>query len=243
MSDVTYAFDPTGRSELNLVTGELHTVTDVNAAPYRILIPTFAPFYSYNLKVEHIDILGTVRELVEGVDFYLALPYVDATRSTGKPVYGGIPIINAFADGAIRLTYQTVGGPWCADIDYVYARLIEHVFNPRTTWWDSLSNVQQNFPPLDHDHSLDDLQNVSVLFQHLANIRDAILQAPNNVPGSYIAHMLDRNLHPQSAADLGLGPVATMDLATDQEVVSHTHVDKVITLRQVLLLLNTLNNP
>lgn len=240
MRDVTYAFDPTGRDAANLVTGELHTITEVNAAPYRILIPTFVLFYFYNLKVEHIDIQGNVHELVEGVDFYLALPYVDATRVTGKTVYGGIPIINSFADGAIRLQYQTVGGPWCADIDYVYGRLIEHVFNPRTTWWDGLTNVQDNFPPMDHDHGIDDLYQVDVLFQILNGMRDAILQAPNNVPGQVVAHMLDQTIHPSTPEDLGLGPIVHLDLATDQEVVGHQHLDKAITLRQVLLLLNNL---
>lgn len=240
MPNVTYAFDPTGRAAANLVTGELHTITEVNAAPYRILIPTFAPFYSYNLKVEHVDLNGVVKELVEGSDFYLALPYTDATRSTGKAVYGGIPIINQFADGAIRLQYQTVGDPWCADVDYVYARLIEAIYNPRTTWWDTLTNVQDNFPPLEHDHSIDDLYNVTVLFAKLEGIRDAILQAPNNVPGSYIAHMLDKSIHPSTPEDLGLGPAAKMAMATDAEVIAKDHVDKIITLRQVLLLLNNL---
>lgn len=240
MSDVTYNFDPTGRDPANLVTDEMHVITEVNAAPYRILIPTFAPFYSYNLKVEHIDIQGNVRELHEGSDFYLALPYVDATRSTGKTVYGGIPIINAFADGAIRLQYQTVGGPWCADIDYVYARLIEAVYNPRTTWWDGLTNVQDNFPPMDHDHGIDDLYQIDVLFQVLNGIRDAILQAPNNVPGQIVAHLLDQSLHPRTPEDLGLGPVSKLDMATDQEVIARTSVDKVVTLRQLVLLINSL---
>lgn len=240
VNNVTYQFDPTGRSPDNLVQNEMHVVTDVNSAPYRILIPTFAPFYSNNLKVEHIDQLGVVSELHEGVDYYLALPYMDASRSTGKSVYGGIPIINQYADGAIRLTYQTVGGPWCADIAYVYARLLEHIFNPRTTWWDTLTNVQDKFPPLPHDHTVDDLYQVDILFQRLIDIRDAILQAPQNVPGAYIAHMLDDAKHPTTPEAFGFGPAAKLDLATDQEVLNRSMVDKVITLRQVLLLLNSL---
>lgn len=240
MTIVTYAFDPTGRDAANLVVDELHTITEVNAAPYRIIIPTFAPFYSYNLKLEHIDIQGNVRELIEGVDFYLALPYVDATRVTGKTVYGGLPIVNSFADGALRFQYQTVGGPWCADVDYVYARLIEAIYNPRTTWWDQLTNVQDNFPPIAHDHGIDDLYQVDVLFQTLNSIRDAILASPTTVPGEIVAHMLNKSIHPQTPEDLGLGPIATMELATDEEVVGHQHLDKVVTLRQILLLLNTL---
>jgi hypothetical protein len=237
MPAVTYAFDPTGRASENLVQKELHTLTEVNAAPYRILIPSFAPFYSYNLKLEHVDLQGVVHELNEGVDYYLALPYMDATRTTGKSVFGGLPIINNLTNGAIQVTYQTVGSPWCADIPYVYARLVEQVYNPRMTWWDTLSNVQDVFPPIAHDHALDDTASVDILLSHLTSIRDAILQAPSNVPGQIVAHMLDRTIHPRSPADLGLGPLTTMDQATDEEVLARMPLDKIITLRQLLLLL------
>lgn len=238
MSQVTYEFDPTGRSEANLVTDEYHTVTDVNAAPHRILIPTFAPFYTHNLLVEHVDLQGVATPLTEGTDYYLALPYVDASRSSGKAVYGGIPIVNSFADGAIRLTYQTVGGPWCADVNYVYNRLLEAVYNPRTTWWDLLTNVQNKFPPMAHDVHLDDVGQVDVLFTHLIGIRDAILQNPNTVPGQIVAHMLNQDIHKSKPEDFGFGPITKLDLATDQEVLERANVDKVVTLRQILLLIN-----
>lgn len=242
MSDVVYGFDPTGRAAENKVQNELHTLAAVNAAPSRIIIPTFAPFYANGHLVEHIALNGTVTELHEGVDYYLALPYMDATRSTGKSLYGGIPIINSFADGGIRITYQTVGDKWCCDVDYVYARLAETIFNPRMTWWDKLTNVQDLFPPMDHDHSLDDVYQITVLFDRLTEIRDAILQAPTNVPGSYIAHMLDKSKHPSSLQDLGVPADAIVDPATDYEVVNKLGVDKSITLRQLILFMNNLSN-
>lgn len=242
MSQTTYPFDPTGQSPDSLVVHELHTLTQVNAAPYRMLIPTFAPFYLNNLVVEHIDLQGGVSILTEGVDYYTALPYLGAMRTTGKLIYGGIPFISNLAQGTIRLSYQTVGGDFCCDANYVYERLLETEYNPRTTWWDRLSNVQDLFPPLPHDHTLDDVYQIEVLFSNLENIRAAILEAPTKVPGSYIAHMLERNPHGLTKEDLGISNLGTMDMVTDQEVVAHSTingVEKVMTMRQVIMLLRS----
>jgi FAD/FMN-containing dehydrogenase len=245
MSQATYPFDTTGTAETNLVEGELHTLTMVNAAPYRIIIPTFAPFYLDNLLLEHVDLLGNRTPLDEGVHYYMGIPYIGATRSVGKPVYGGIPIIEQFAEGAIAVTYQTVGGDFVADPNYVYARLLEYVYNPRTTWWDNLTNVQELFPAVPHDTNLDDVTQVNLLFDVLNRMVDAILQAPNNVPGEYVAHMLDAGLHPQTAQDLGISPYASFDMATDEEVIrgevmTENGKERVVTFRQVQLYLRSL---
>ena len=239
MSQVTYPFDPTGQAPGNRVTDEMHTLTAINAKPYRILIPDFAPFYLSNLVVEHVAIDGQVTLLHEGVDYYTTLPYIAAQRSSGKAVYGGLPIISNLVNGGIRLSYQTVGGDFCADVAYVYARLLEQVYNPRTTWWDMISNVQATFPPIEHDTSLDDVQQITVLFEQLEKIRLAILQAPTNVPGQYIAHLLERNPHGLTAEDLGITPVAMLDQATDEEVIRAEPKDKAITLRQLVLFLKS----
>lgn len=235
---VSYPFDPDAALESNFIKGEIHTVTSVNAAPYRILIPKLAPFYVNNLVLEHIDTVGVRRELTEGVDYYFALPYVGATRSTGKPVYGGIAIISNLATGQVELDYRILGGEWCANIDYVYQQLLETVYNPRVTWWDKLTNVQETFPPIDHDHSLDDVQQIEVLFTHLLSIRDAILQAPQTAPARYIAHLIQEgNPHKTTLEDLGGTATAKLPLATDEDVMLRRKLDHAVTLRQILMLL------
>lgn len=237
MPNPLYPFDETGRSPDSRVVNEYHTLTQVNDYPFRIIIPEFAPFYTIDFEIDHIAINGDVTPLNEGVDWNFAIPFMGATRGTGKPVYGGIPIINTFTNGAIRISYQTVGGSWCADRGYIYERLLEIAYNPRTTWWDQISNVQEIFPVIDHDHSTDDVQQVMALFPLLAGIQQAILEAPNNVPASYIQHMQARNPHGLTLQDLGGKSAATLEKASDQEVANRTMVDKTVTLRQVLMLL------
>ena len=241
MPTPTYPFDTTGQAASNLIQNELHTVTEVNAATYRILIPEFAPFYLDNQVVEYVNTGGAVTPLVEGVDFYNVLPYVAASRSVGKPVYGGISLINNYVNGTVRLSaYQTLGGSWVADKNYVYEQLLLSQYNQRTTWWDMLTNVQDLFPPTPHNTNASDIQGHLDVIAKLEEIRQAILNPPTTQFGSFSAHLIaDGNVHGLTKEDLGLQNVPNYPQATDQEVISHASVDKVLTLRQMLMLLQS----
>ena len=176
MADVSYPLDTTGISPDNLVPNELHTVTEVNATTYNLLVPVFAPFYIDNLKIEHVLMDGTIRELVPDFDYYPALPYIGASGSIGKMIYGAVSINTTLANGTIRFTYQTLGGDWCADRDYVLEALANKVYNPRTTVWDIITNKQQLFPPINHDQNLDYVYDSGEMINGLNEIADAILQ-------------------------------------------------------------------
>lgn len=238
MTTPVYPLDLTGLAASNLVENELHTLTEINDDTYRILIPTFAPFYLHNLLVEHVDVMGVASPMEEGADYYCSLPYMAATRSTGKPVYGGLCITNRLVEGTIRLRYQTVGGEWCADVDYVYERLLESVYNRRTTWWDRLTNVQEIFPPTEHPHPVTDIEGHGALLLRLQAIEEAILARPNDIPAMMAAHILDYDLHHQTATSVGLGKVANLEMATDEEVMTLQPLEKYVTLRQALMLLS-----
>lgn len=240
MPTVTYPFDSTGQAVSNLVSGELHTLTEVNARPYRVLIPVFAPFYLHNLLVEHIAQDGAVTPMTEDVDYYPVLQYMAASRSLGQPVYGGFSFINDLPNGTIRLRYQTLGGDWIADPDYVYQQLLEAVFNRRSTWWDMLTNVQQIFPPLPHNEHTDDLEGHEALIDKLETIRQALLQTDPSLAAMLQAHMAAHGAaaHPLQASDVGLDQVANYPMATDQEVLARQPLNKYVTLRQILLLLS-----
>lgn len=239
MTAVSYPFDTTGTAPSNLVKDELHTLTEVNSAPYRILIPNCAPFYLENLVLEHVDQLGVAREMQEGVDFYFVLPYVAAFRSVGRPVYGGMAMLSDLPQGTMRIkTYQTVGGPWIADRFYVYEQLLSSQYNKRTTYWDLITNVQELFPPTEHQQSIGDVEGHKDLLAALGTITQALLAAPNSIPPAFMAHLASKgNVHELSKTDLGLGNVANLPMATDMEVMNREPVDKYVTLKQILMLL------
>lgn len=226
----TYPLDTTGLNPACLVTDELHTLTEVNANPYRLIVPTFAPFYLDHLEVEHIDNLGQVTPLVEGVHFGLCLIYLAGSRSIGKMLHGAISINTNFPNGTINLKkYQTLGGSWTADPNYVLTALAAQVYNPRVTAWDNITDVQAIFPPINHDQNLDYVFGYQDLITAIQGIVAQIAAGPNqSLP--FIRHLMDV----QSPSHVGLDLVQNIASATDLEATMPLAVDKHVTLRQLL---------
>ena len=171
---VTYPLDMSGVSPVNLVTGELHTVTEAHFRDYFFLVPNFAPFYVDNFKAT-IIVGNETRDLVEDVDFSFAIPYVTGTRTTGKAMYGGVTLHNLNINGIISIDYQTLGGDQIADRLHVLTVLADKAYNPRTTIWDILG-VPSVFNPSQHYQDYSNFYGQEQLVQSLGEIRDAILQ-------------------------------------------------------------------
>lgn len=236
----SYPLDTTGLSPGNRISNEVHTLTEINAAPYRILIPTFAPFYLDNLVLTHESTTGTITTLIADSDYYLCLAYVGASRSTGKIVYGGITINEGLINGTLRLTYQTIGGDWTADAGYVRERIIEMMYNPRLTIWDLVTNKPNQFPPTQHAQPADTIFGMQKLIEALEGIKDQITtsaQAPSNNPLSAVLHPgRTDNPHGTTKEQIQLGNVQNLPLATDAEVTARASVDKYTTLKHVVAL-------
>ena len=238
MPAVTYPLDITGIAPTNLIVDELHTLTEINSSTYRIIIPEFSPFYLDNFLIEHVDNIGNVRQLYESVDFNFCLPYIGATRSIGKMIYGGLSIITEPTNGTIRIRYQTLGGEWNADPTYVLEVIAEHIFNPRVTVWDVVTNKPTMFPPINHDQSLDYVFGHQELIDALNALAEQIATGSNPTPTVIHLTRVD-NPHEVTKAQVGLGNVANLSLATEVEVTNQTPVDKYLTLRQVLNIIAT----
>jgi hypothetical protein len=239
----SYPFDPTGLAATNKVTNELHTLSEVNASPYRVIIPQFAPFYLDNIQLEHIQENGTVRPLQEDVDFYCSMFFIGASRSIGKMLYGGLAINSSLINGTIRIKqYQTLGGNWVADRNYVLEAIANLVYNPRVIAWDMITNVQQTFPPINHQQDFSTIVGQEQVVQSLDGIAAAVLQGPDQQP-LIIKHLNDKetNPHEVNALQVGLGNVPNWEQATDQEVLDLVESDKFVSLRQIKILLRSLN--
>ena len=233
---VIYPFDPTGLAATNLVTDEQHTLTSVNSTTYRLIIPKFAPFHVNNFEMVHITMDGVETPLQEAIDFNFVFLYLGASRSIGTVVYGGITLLNELTDGYIKIKrYQTLGGEWCCDQQYVLGMLADIVFNPRTVPWEKLTNVQQVFPPINHDQAMDWIKGHDDLIQAINGLADPI------VNGGQLREqnlsLLIRNMV-MTADQVGLGNVQNLPLATQNEVDNILPVNKYITLSQAIGLVN-----
>ena len=234
MPTVAYPLDATGIAVSNLIPDEVHLLTEVNSTTYRILIPVFAPFYLDNLALNHVSLLGEITPLIADVDYYPCLPYIGATRSVGKMLYGGLTINTELPNGVIKVTYQTLGGDWTADASLVLNTLAEIAYNPRTTIWDIVTNKPNQFPPINHDQRLDYVYGEQELIDSIDALAVAIAKAPNPDVG-IIQHLTATgNVHELTLADLGLENAVTIPIASDEEITDRVSVEKLVTLRQLL---------
>ena len=234
MSGVTYPFDTTGLAPTNLVVDEIHTLTEINDVTYRIIIPVFSPFSLDNFVIKHTNTIGETVNLIPDVDYHFCLPYVGASRSIGKMLYGGVTINTELINGVLKFTYQTIGGEWCADASYVRERIAEKIYNPRTTVWDIVTNKQDLFPPINHPQDIDTIFGHQALIDSINNVANTIVNSPNPSVG-IVQHLIDENNpHNVTKLQVGLGLVENLPLASEQDIADKNPVDKYITLKQAL---------
>ena len=220
-STVTYPLDIEGNSPSNLVT-ETHTVTQLNLAMYRIIIPVHAPFYITNFSIVHIGAGGAETPLDEGIDYAFCLPYEAASRSLQRMLKGGISIINPNSTGTYRVTYQCLGDKWSANRDHVLQALAASTYNPRQVYWDQVTDVQELFPPIRHTEDASTLKGMEDVIDAIDRLTLAMLSRPS-----------------PNATMIGLGNVPNLPLATDSDILSRSRVRKFVTLDQVLQLMDS----
>ena len=226
MSSITYPLDITGVSPLNFIEDEQHAVTEANYWDYNFIIPKASPFFITNLVVRHYNLLE-VRELKEGIDYFTTLQYIGATRSLGKMVYGGITLNRTITSGIVSIDYQTLGGPWIADRNYVLNRLAEITYNPRITVWETLTNVQEVFPPMDHEQDLDSLYGTKELIDAILAIGNLIIQNRDQL--GIVKHLTDKNNpHGVNLKQLGIPRIGNWGMATHEEIDEHTVTNSLI---------------
>ena len=108
-----YPEDPTGVNPDNLVSGEIHQLSN---RPIRVAVPKYAPFFTDSLIV--YDGL-TQQPLVRGQDYKIPTISREATLRFGKEIADAILIENSNVSDEIRITYQVLGGVHQNNIDNI----------------------------------------------------------------------------------------------------------------------------
>lgn len=243
MATISYPLDITGLASSNLITDELQTITEVNSNTYRIIIPKFVPFYLNNLVVKYVDIHSVETTLEEKKDYFLCLPFVGGARALGKLVYGAISLNNKYIAGTIKVTYQALGGPWAVNKDAVIQHFMETQSNPKTIAWDLILDKPSLFAPSNHQHHVKDIYGHRDLIDAINGLKTVITSTPTVSP-ALTAHMADtNNPHQVTAAQIGLDKVVNLPMATDAEVLAQAPLDKYVTMKQFIDLLNALTPP
>ena len=153
---MTYPLDTTGTASSNLLIGESHSALESTFKNLNYIIPACAPFYGSSLVVQRVSLTTGTTNLVLNQDYNLAMIYLAATDSVGIAIYGGIVLLGNYqSTDIIKITYQTLGGTWVANVPQVLQNIIDSTFNPQIMSWDQVTNVQQTFPPTNHTNTMD----------------------------------------------------------------------------------------
>lgn len=223
---VSYPFDATGILQSNRILDEQHIATENNYRDYYFIVPKFAPFFANNITVTHSH-LGVTRTLVENIDYYCALMFIGATRALEKPIYGAITLNNLNTVGIISISYNTIGGNWNVDEQYVIEQIAEKAYNPRTASWEQIVETPITFPPIPHAWELVDLVGMTEVVEGLNGIENAILDASLSQANLHFTNY--NNPHYVTKAQLGIGNIGNWNLATESDVLVGTSTDTLIT--------------
>lgn len=198
----SYPFDPTGAKVSNRITGEQHILTISNPRDNYFIIPDVPPFFEDSMSIVYKDVVtGAPRQLVRNIDYYCSHPFVDASYSTAKPIFGSLTFLNTALAGTITLAYNTVGGKWVPGNDEIAAALADRIGNPRVTSWESIVNLPDAFPVIAHEYDLADLKGMDHVVKAVDNLTAAVAANSGLTMATHKADMA--NPHGTSAAQVG----------------------------------------
>lgn len=225
---VKWDFDPTGTNPDNKVTNEFQVISPPNSSDYYFLIPKAAPYFKDTMKVFFREENGARREMIHGVDWLATHFFIGASRSTAKPVYGSITILNKQLAGVVELAeYQTVGGDWVIDPQKAIEIVANALGNPRITTWEEVDDRPTRFPPTDHEWYLDDLVGMKETVEVLEKVVDAIYARQSD---EFSQHLGNRsNPHQVTKAQVGLGLVENYGISTRPQAEQGTAEDRYMT--------------
>jgi hypothetical protein len=170
----TFPFNPSGTNEVCRITEEDHRLTVYNDTAYFFLIPKYAPFFANSVTVYRG---GT--QLLEGTDYNLIMPYVSATRATGKSIYAGLSL-NLLEPATITINYSTIGGNWVQHTLDSWRKLAILRYNPRHCYYDEILNKPEAFPTIQHRVEHRDFAEFGAIINSMGDIATAIAESRTN---------------------------------------------------------------
>lgn len=210
-SSTVYPLDPTGSLASNKILAEPQVLTAANGSKFRMLVPTYAPYFEASVVMTITDPTGGVKTMVNGVDWYAGYIFLSASRACASPVGGAIVIMDATLVGTLSITYQTLGGDYTLDLNTLTELVANAVINPVITSWEDITGLPTNYPPVDHVWDVADLTGA---FDVIASI-DALTAAYLASGDAGLAtHEADHNNpHVVTAAQVGAYTIAQADSA------------------------------
>lgn len=166
---IRYELDPTGTNPDNSVVNEAHTLSTTQI---RSMVPTYGPFFSDSLQVYDV---GTGALLVKGTQYQCVELLQEPTLKYGKEICQVVLITDPLVSGSVKVNYQVLGGLYQFDMSGVVSLYDSFLKDNRAVDWMSILNKPTEYPPMMHNHILNDVYGFEYIVVALERIRNAII--------------------------------------------------------------------
>lgn len=150
---IRYAFDPTGYSPNNAITGEEH-ILPVKTGPFHVIAPFYGPYFNngLTLKLYKDNVL-----LEAGIHYGCVGLTHDLTGRFNDEVCELLLIKGMSAGNTITVSYQSVGGLYQNYIKGMLDLYNATLVDERKVDWENLLNKPTHFQPAYHFHTPSDV--------------------------------------------------------------------------------------
>lgn len=189
-----YPLDLTGAAATNKVVGEKQTLNPPPAPEdndgeftFHFVIPFATPFFRDTLKIKHI---ATGQPLQRGIDWMPGHKFHSASyelEGVKGGVYASVLLTDRSLSGQIEFTeYQTLGGTWTLNENRILEILSNRLVDPRTVTYEEVNDKPEVFPPVPHNHPVEDLTGMAEVvasnYDIAAALRERTQDFLNNPP-------------------------------------------------------------
>ena len=171
-SNLLYVFDITGTLPANLITNELHTLTNLDSGhTVRVLIPLHGAFFANSLIIKDLN----NNTILNNTQYILTEYFDTVSLKIGTDIYGVILITDQNVSNNVSVTYQLVGGYLQINLNNMYNNyyIVANIVSSLNLI--NLLNKPFNYPPAVHDEILDDLGWFQPIVAMLEKIYSAML--------------------------------------------------------------------
>lgn len=188
VSVVTHAYDNTGTNPLNLVTGELHSLSN---SSLRLVEPEFGYFYKKSVIITDTATNTTLDE-----SQYVCLDnFEKESLLTGKEICATIMILDKGVVGPLSLSYRVLGGINSRSSTNILDVFFERFGDSDAIEYSDLKDIPDRFiPKKGHKHPASMISDLGTIMSSLSNIKDAILAGNKPAIDSlydYIDHIFE----------------------------------------------------
>jgi hypothetical protein len=222
-----YPFDPDGDAVTNLV-HEQQPLESNGVFDYFYVMPRSGPFYAGSVKLKLFP--GGI-DLIEGKDYNFGHHFMDASHTIGQAIYGSITFYDHTLKGILDMEYQTLGGVWMLDEATILEILANEIRNPRITSWETIVELPERFPVVNHKFDIEDFVGMSDVTEKLEGIEEAIKAMGNGAIDEHVNNKA--NPHEVTKTQVGLGLVDNYPTASIVEAQAGTANNRFMTALRV----------